>query len=92
MRGGEYSQKSVSYPALENDAVCDCLVVGGGLCGVLTSYLLSEAGLSVILGRNNARQERQKYGKGNGSSAVSLLEPVRAFVSPKSSRGICGNA
>ena len=49
MRGGEYSQKSVSYPALENDAVCDCLVVGGGLCGVLTSYLLSEAGLSVIL-------------------------------------------
>ena len=37
MRGGEYSLKGVSYPALENDAVCDCLEVGGGLCGVVTS-------------------------------------------------------
>jgi glycine/D-amino acid oxidase-like deaminating enzyme len=37
------------YPPLEGDAAADVLVVGGGMTGLQTAYLLKQAGLSVIL-------------------------------------------
>ena len=37
------------YPPLEGDAVADVLVVGGGMTGLQTAYLLKQAGLTVIL-------------------------------------------
>lgn len=40
---------SVGYEALAGDTSAGALVVGGGLVGVLTAYLLKEAGLEVLL-------------------------------------------
>ena len=90
MRGGEYSQKSVSYPALENDAVCDCLVVGGGLCGVLTSYLLSEAGLSVILVE---AEEIMRGRSGRSTAKATVAQPylysnLYGHSSPRKARAV----
>ncbi len=90
MRGGEYSQKSVSYPALENDAVCDCLVVGGGLCGVLTSYLLSEAGLSVILVE---AEEVMRGRSGRSTAKATVAQPylysnLYGHSSPRKARAV----
>ena len=38
-----------NYPALGEDISLDCAVVGGGLSGIFTAYLLAEKGLSVGL-------------------------------------------
>jgi glycine/D-amino acid oxidase-like deaminating enzyme len=37
------------YPGLEGDATADVLVIGGGMTGLQTAYLLKLAGLSVVL-------------------------------------------
>ncbi len=36
-------------PPLENDITLDCAIVGGGLAGILTAYLLAESGLRCAL-------------------------------------------
>lgn len=38
-----------SFPKLSKDVECDVLVVGGGICGILCAYYLSESGKKVIL-------------------------------------------
>lgn len=42
-----------SYPKLEQDMTCDCLVIGGGIGGALCAHLLREQGLSVVLCEQN---------------------------------------
>ena len=37
------------FPRLDEDAECDVLVVGGGICGVLCAYYLKRSGKKVIL-------------------------------------------
>lgn len=37
------------YPKLNKNIKTDCLVVGGGICGVLCAYKLKEAGINVVL-------------------------------------------
>src|SRR6188508_3749614 len=38
-----------SFPALTNDLEVDVVVVGGGLTGITTAYLLKKAGVKVAL-------------------------------------------
>lgn len=37
------------YPKFKGEAEADVVIVGGGLCGILTAYFLNQAGRSVIL-------------------------------------------
>src|SRR4051812_45971909 len=37
------------YPPMPGDATCDVLIIGGGLTGTLTAYLLAKSGKSVIV-------------------------------------------
>ena len=37
------------FPRLDEDAICDVLVVGGGICGILCAYQLQLSGKRVIL-------------------------------------------
>lgn len=46
---GDTLQNPPSYPELQGDAYCECLVVGGGMSGAMTSYELSLSGADVIL-------------------------------------------
>lgn len=43
------STQSQDYPALENDLVVDVLVIGGGITGITTAYLLQKEGLKVAV-------------------------------------------
>lgn len=47
-----------SFPALDKDRDADVAIVGGGLTGLLTAYLLKDSGLSVIV------LERDVLGRG----------------------------
>ena len=38
-----------TFPKLEKDIECDVLVIGGGICGVLSAYFLNESGKNVVL-------------------------------------------
>ena len=38
-----------NFDILKNDESCDILIVGAGIAGITTAYLLSELGLNVIL-------------------------------------------
>ena len=38
-----------SYPKLEENIETDVVVVGGGISGITTGYLLAKAGLLVLL-------------------------------------------
>src|SRR5690349_17797262 len=43
------SEPLPSFPALERDLEVDVVVVGGGLTGITTAYLLRQEGVSVAL-------------------------------------------
>ncbi len=58
-------EESESYPQLSEDIKCDCLVIGGGLCGVLTAYLLGKRGIDTVL----MEKEHLGHGKTMGTTA-----------------------
>ena len=41
--------QSAPLPPLRERIDCDALVIGGGICGILTAHLLKERGLDVVL-------------------------------------------
>ncbi len=43
-----------SYPMLEHDVGCDVVVVGGGICGILTAYFLLKEGKNVVLAEKDS--------------------------------------
>ena len=52
MKGTSYWIDTVpikTFPALNRDVTVDALVIGAGITGVTTAYLLKNAGLSVAL-------------------------------------------
>ncbi len=55
------------FPALKEDISCDALVVGGGLCGVLTAYKLNKSGLRVVL------VEKETLGSGQSSLTTAKI-------------------
>ena len=38
-----------SFPRLSSDASCDALVIGGGMAGILTAYMLKRSGVDCML-------------------------------------------
>lgn len=57
-----------SYPALERDARCEVLVVGGGITGALVAYHLAEAGVSTMV------LDRRDIGWGSTAASTALLQ------------------
>ena len=42
-------KSDVDYPSLNDDISCDCLIIGGGMGGALTSRLLAERGYDTVV-------------------------------------------
>lgn len=57
-----------AYPILEDTVRCDCLVVGAGMGGAMTSYLLSLNGAKTIL------IEKRQVGGGSSHANTGLLQ------------------
>lgn len=83
--------QSAPLPPLHGHIDCDALVIGGGICGILTAHLLKERGLNVVLleaGRLLGGQTRGTTAKitvQHGAFAEKLLRAVgqkraRAYV------------
>src|SRR5690606_9216000 len=43
------TQNTHSFPEVSRDEECDVLVVGGGITGITTAYLLSKENVNVVL-------------------------------------------
>jgi glycine/D-amino acid oxidase-like deaminating enzyme len=57
-----------SYPLLEKDLKCDCVVVGAGITGALVAYHLAEAGVKTVV------VDRRDVGTGSTSGSTGLLQ------------------
>ena len=74
--------QSAPLPPLHGHIDCDALVIGGGICGILTAHLLKERGLNVVLleaGRLLGGQTRGTTAKitvQHGAFAEKLLRAV----------------
>src|SRR5581483_3117311 len=44
----EYKEEK-KYPQLKEDIYADVVIVGGGMCGVASAYLLSKQGLNIAV-------------------------------------------
>lgn len=68
-----------SYPPLESDLKCDCVIIGGGITGALAGHHLAEAGVdSVIL-------DARDIGTGSTGGSTGLLQyevdvPLRELI------------
>src|SRR6185369_17730169 len=58
------------FPRLESDIECDVLVVGGGITGLTTAYLMAKAGKNVCL------LERGRLGEGDTGCTTAHLTMV----------------
>jgi glycine/D-amino acid oxidase-like deaminating enzyme len=50
--------EKLSFPKLEENLICDVAIVGGGLAGVLTAYMLAKSGKKIVI------LEKDKVGSG----------------------------
>ncbi len=57
-----------SYPGLEKDLRCDCVIIGGGITGALVGYHLAEAGVETVI------LDRRDIGTGSTSGSTGLLQ------------------
>src|SRR5688500_821919 len=58
----------IDCPPLDQDLRCDVAVVGGGITGALTSYLLTKAGVDTVL------VDRETPGCGSTAASTGLLQ------------------
>jgi glycine/D-amino acid oxidase-like deaminating enzyme len=86
-----------SYPLLEKDLKCDCVIVGGGITGALVAYHLAEAGAHTVV------VDRRDIGTGSTSGSTGLLQyevdtPLRVLrekvgiAAASKSYQLCGEA
>lgn len=57
-----------TYPPLEENAVCDVAIVGGGITGALLAHFLTAEGVKVVL------LDRREIGFGSTCASTSLLQ------------------
>ncbi|NLE21840.1 MAG: FAD-dependent oxidoreductase [Actinobacteria bacterium] len=62
------------YPPLNGDAAADVLVIGGGMTGLQTAYLLKLAGLSVIL------VERHRLARGTSGHTTAKVTALHGLT------------
>ncbi len=62
------------YPPLDGDATSDVLVIGGGMTGLQTAYLLKLAGLSVIL------VERRRLARGVSGHTTAKITALHGLA------------
>lgn len=79
---------SLGYPPLEHEVICDCAVIGGGLCGILCAHLLSSMGLNVVILEENELLSG-KSGRSTAKATVGqpmLYSSLMGHNSPEVSR------
>ncbi len=59
--------KGATYPAFQGDMKADVVIVGGGLAGAFSAYLLAEAGKKVVL------LEKERLGEGYTACTTAFL-------------------
>ncbi|MEK4434825.1 NAD(P)/FAD-dependent oxidoreductase [Paenibacillus sp. FSL K6-2862] len=57
-----------SYPVLEDEISCDCLIIGGGMGGALSAKLLTERGLHTVV------IDKREIGHGSSMANTGLLQ------------------
>lgn len=57
-----------SYPALEGEISCDCLIIGGGMGGALSAKLLTERGVRTVV------IDKREIGHGSSMANTGLLQ------------------
>lgn len=57
-----------NYSALQEDISCDCLIIGGGMGGALTSKLLTEQGVNTVV------IDKRDIANGSSSANTGLLQ------------------
>lgn len=68
-----------SYPSLNRNLRCDCVVIGGGITGALVAYHLAQKGADTVL------VDRRDVGTGSTSGSTGLLQyevdtPLRKLI------------
>ena len=43
------SAKKTVYPSLDGDIEADIVIIGGGIAGITTAYLLKDTGLKIVI-------------------------------------------
>ncbi|MCK6074474.1 NAD(P)/FAD-dependent oxidoreductase [Paenibacillus silvae] len=61
-------KSDAEYPSLDTDISCDCLIIGGGMGGALTSRLLAERGVDTVV------IDKRKIAHGSSSANTGLLQ------------------
>lgn len=68
------SANRAEYPTLDHDIICDAVVIGGGLCGMLCAYKLSRLGLKVAL------LEAERIGSGQTSGTTAKITVAHSNI------------
>lgn len=66
--------KTTKYPALEKDVPVDVVIIGGGITGLTSAYLLKQAGLSVAV------LEKSKIGSGTTGHTTAKVTAQHGLV------------
>lgn len=56
-----------NFPALDEDLSCDIAIIGGGLCGAMVAYHLTEAGIDTVL------VDKRDIAAGSTSASTALV-------------------
>lgn len=67
--------ESLSLPTLSKSLDCDVCIVGGGLTGIYTAYLLAKKGINVIL-----LEAKPSVALGTTSHSTGKLTPQHGII------------
>ncbi|HEX3015856.1 MAG TPA: FAD-dependent oxidoreductase [Desulfobacteria bacterium] len=68
------STPDTSYPALDKDLTADVAIVGGGLVGISTAFLLKQAGVKVVI------LEADRIGKGTTGHTTAKITSQHSLI------------